>query len=691
MGNAINLFFFATDLRLLLWGDVETLVPSAGGLKFLLVAACLVVAIAIISRTPILSRRRSGRRSRGASRNERFSESFSRGNSRSHQREPDKSRQLDKSSRERRFVAFIVKSSLIFGLFLVCLYYSLHDDARTDVLPNGQVCAAVGEQKPIRDVAESAEAVEAVEAVESAEAVETTSSQTSQNDKTLESSAESEDCSSESREDALVFIPFCDQPRVEPTAHERDAERSVVGAPRVLSSNGALGAESTASRIQPLEGARTAQNHKSGAVSKAYAPDASKSSLISSADFNESASESLKVGSVAPTSYERLRNEFVPQHPLVPYSLNVVGPIRPTSYESRGYTQRPGQNVEISSDEALSVEKINSELSKGYSRVCDSVFTSETHKIDPKTRRPMEETGCGFLFQFDERLFICTNNHVVNGAETKKDIKIFLPDSTEIHPTYVYSCSEYDLAALEVDARVLLDREDVNLCSFGDCNQLGEGHFVIAVGSPCLLNKTVTIGNIGGLRRNYNDLRNLGVTSTNMLAEYIQLSAMINPGNSGGPLINARGEVIGVTTASLVTNAPTGIAFAIPINDTLRILKTLITEGEWRPTQLGVELENPADLPVRKGSRSRGATIKSVHENSPAEFAGVKVGDVVITFNGREIEDDVHLARMIALADPNVPTEIKVLRNSKRVNLTARLALKRPTAVSKAESATIRR
>jgi serine protease Do len=159
--------------------------------------------------------------------------------------------------------------------------------------------------------------------------------------------------------------------------------------------------------------------------------------------------------------------------------------------------------------------------------------------------------------------------------------------------------------------------------------------------------------------------------------EFVQIDVTVNPGNSGGPLYNARGEVVGVVAAIATTTGKSeGVAFAIPINLALSVLKSTIDAGGWSRSRMGVEIEAASradfqgvvDWPIKSGSR-----IVDVDANSPAERAGLRRGDVVVEFNGEAIEDDVHLARLIAIADVSQSANVKFLRGGELRETTARL------------------
>jgi serine protease Do len=180
----------------------------------------------------------------------------------------------------------------------------------------------------------------------------------------------------------------------------------------------------------------------------------------------------------------------------------------------------------------------------------------------------------------------------------------------------------------------------------------------------------MSMGHVSALRRTTDDVNasNSNTSNINVLSEFIQLDASINPGNSGGPLYNSRGKVVGmVTLIATRTGANEGIAFAIPSNVFLRVAKSLIDhKGEWRRSRLGVELTpaTRADLASTSINKTCGAKIVRVVANSPAVNAGLRAGDLILTYNGETVLNDSQLNRMIALTDSREKVRLGVLRGN---------------------------
>ena len=491
------------------------------------------------------------------------------------------------------------------------------------------------------------------------------------------------DNASEDFESRIVFIPELTKP-VAPV-YEEVAYPSYNGdstngfepkAPSALTSAN-VEKPSLGNRVQPLANAEESLEESvtpstdQVVRSRAYRP---------SERPHASASGYPRVGSVSQTSFNALRQEFSERRhisqPVGSTSAPIQGPVMPTSVDFRSPQNAPTgvENLQ-EQDGVLVLEKMNEAMYSCYAKVRESVLTLKVAKqVAPGSGRCVDESGSGVIIRYNGKSYLLTNYHIIDGANSKGDVKIDLPNGDQISPINMSVCPDYDLAALEINIDDLLKRQILRPCEIGDCNELREGQFIMALGNPCLLRHSVTMGVVGGLRRDYNDLKNLGVNSVNKLAEFIQLSALINPGNSGGPIYNVRGQVVGIATATLVTNAPTGISFAIPVNDALRITKATIDKGAWLPSKFGVNLAplSYAEVKNMGFQRQCGARVLGVQSGFPADLAGVKPGDVVISFNDAEVESDLHFARLIALADPDASNRMKVVRDNRLIEIESR-------------------
>ena len=270
----------------------------------------------------------------------------------------------------------------------------------------------------------------------------------------------------------------------------------------------------------------------------------------------------------------------------------------------------------------------------------------------PQTPGPRQGLGSGVIVDAGEGL-ILTNNHVIDGAD---EIEIRLEDRREFFAEIVGQDPQTDLALLKIDARNLTD------LPITETDDVMVGDYVIAVGNPFGLSSTVTSGIISALGRD-------GRGSGDRYEDYIQTDAAINPGNSGGALVNSKGELIGINTAIVSrSGSSAGIGFAVPTRTIRNVMSQLIEYGEVRRGRIGVQISNVTpelrdglDLPSVNG-----ALIQSVVEDSPAEKAGLEDGDVVISFNGGDVEDSADLRNAVGLLTPGTTADITYLRDGRR-------------------------
>ena len=267
--------------------------------------------------------------------------------------------------------------------------------------------------------------------------------------------------------------------------------------------------------------------------------------------------------------------------------------------------------------------------------------------------RKFKAHGSGFII--DPEGTVITNYHVVKEAE---DITV-ITDGGDEYPAVLKGYDQKtDLAVLEVDA----DRE-LPYVEFGESASARVGDWVIAIGNPFGLGGTATTGIISARGRNIN---------AGPLDDFLQIDAPINRGNSGGPLFDARGKVIGVNTAIFSPNGGSvGIGFAIPSNMASSIVDQLIAKGHVDRGWLGVQIQSlTSDLAESLGlSTENGALIASVVENSPAEKAGLQVGDVILKFNGTEVKEMRDLPRIVADTPADTDVEIEIWRDGRNKDL----------------------
>ncbi|KAA3630861.1 MAG: PDZ domain-containing protein [Calditrichaeota bacterium] len=275
-------------------------------------------------------------------------------------------------------------------------------------------------------------------------------------------------------------------------------------------------------------------------------------------------------------------------------------------------------------------------------------------------------SGSGFFFRDDG--YILTNNHVV---ENSVDISVLTSSGFTYDATLVGTDPQTDLAVIKIEP----DKE-VTVIPFGDSDDLKVGDWAIAIGNPFPqqgLDRTVTVGVISAKGR-----RNLRFGSeTPAYQDYIQTDAAINPGNSGGPLLNIRGEVIGVNSAiSSPSGGSVGIGFAIPINLVRSVVPDLIAHGKVSRGWLGVWLGQLTEQEARRQGIDgvHGVKIDSVFQNSPADVAGIKGGDIILKIAGQNVENNNHLSVLVSQVKDGQPVPMELIRNGEHKTVNAVVA-----------------
>ena len=306
------------------------------------------------------------------------------------------------------------------------------------------------------------------------------------------------------------------------------------------------------------------------------------------------------------------------------------------------------------------------QVDRTFEMVAKAVSPTVVHIIAQKSiraeegRRPrnFEETGSGVIVRSERvhGLYILTNHHVVENTKPAK-IRIFLRDGRSLLPARIWSDEKADIAVLK------LDRDDLPAARMGNSDEAPVGSWVMALGSPFGLMHSVSQGIISARGRRMEELEDVEYQ------DFLQTDAAINPGNSGGPLVNMRGEVIGINN-SIASNGGgnEGVGFSIPINLARWIMNELIANGRVSRGALGVELEAGfrAEDAIRLGiERPRGARIKLVKPSSPASTAGLREGDIVLRFGGVEIADLNHLINTVSMAPIGQTAEVVVWRDRK--------------------------
>lgn len=278
-------------------------------------------------------------------------------------------------------------------------------------------------------------------------------------------------------------------------------------------------------------------------------------------------------------------------------------------------------------------------------------------RMPRKFKRELKGLGTGMVM--DQQGNILTNNHVVGGA---KEIQVWLADGTRYPATPVGTDPKTDLAVIRIAAKDPLPH-----VIFGDSDAVEVGEWVVAIGHPRGLDQTVTQGIISAKHRG-------GITDPSSYQDFLQTDAAINPGNSGGPLLNLRGEVVGVNAAIVSESGGfEGIGFAIPSNMALHIARMLITKGKVERGWLGVSIQDlTPELAKSFGlDTPKGALVAEVAKGGPGEKAGIKRGDTILSYQGREVRNAGSLRNEVANTPIGQEVKLTVWREGKKQELGA--------------------
>lgn len=272
----------------------------------------------------------------------------------------------------------------------------------------------------------------------------------------------------------------------------------------------------------------------------------------------------------------------------------------------------------------------------------------------PQRPQPEEEqprgVGSGFILTADG--YVMTNAHVVEGAD---EVIVTLTDKREFKAKIVGADKRTDVAVVKIEATGL------PAVKVGDVSRLKVGEWVMAIGSPFGLESTVTAGIVSAKQRDTGDY-----------LPFIQTDVAINPGNSGGPLINMRGEVIGINSQIYSRSGGfMGISFAIPIDEAMRVSEQLRATGKVTRGRIGVSIDQvPKDVAESLGlPEAKGALVRGVEADSPAGKAGIEAGDIIIRFDGKVIDKSVDLPRLVGNTKPGTRSTITVFRRGQTKDL----------------------
>ncbi|HET9034325.1 MAG TPA: DegQ family serine endoprotease [Dokdonella sp.] len=274
----------------------------------------------------------------------------------------------------------------------------------------------------------------------------------------------------------------------------------------------------------------------------------------------------------------------------------------------------------------------------------------------PRGQQPggeRQSAGSGFIISSDG--YILTNNHVVDGAD---QVTVRLSDRRELDAKVIGTDEQTDIALLKIDANKL------PVVTIGDSSLLKPGQWVVAVGSPFGMDHTVTHGIVSAVGRGYD--------RSQQYVPFIQTDVPINPGNSGGPLFNLDGQVVGINSQIFSnTGGYMGVSFAIPISVAMNTMKQLKEKGHVSRGMIGVQIQN-VDRDSAKAlglPRSGGALVNNVSVDSAADKAGVKVGDVILAFDGSEVVSSSDLPPLVGLTPPGTKSKLTVFRNGKTMDI----------------------
>lgn len=328
------------------------------------------------------------------------------------------------------------------------------------------------------------------------------------------------------------------------------------------------------------------------------------------------------------------------------------------SVSNKGYEVSPNENYEGNfTDEA--------EIFDAYSRtvveVCETVSPSvvkievESKRRNVRNGRQMpNQTGSGSGFVFTPDGFILTNSHVVNKASR---INVIMQDGNQAGADLIGDDPDTDLAVIRINA------PNLKATKLGTSGHLKVGQLAIAIGNPYGFQSTVTAGVVSALGRS------LRANSGRLIDDVIQTDAALNPGNSGGPLLNSKGEVIGVNTATIISAQ--GLCFAIAVDTAKFVAGRLIRDGRIRRSYIGIAGQN---VPIPRQfiryynlSNQNGVLVVSMDENSPARKAGLREGDTIIEFGGNKVEgiDDLH--RLLSDERVEIKQKMIILRRTERL------------------------
>ena len=356
------------------------------------------------------------------------------------------------------------------------------------------------------------------------------------------------------------------------------------------------------------------------------------------------------------------------------YSSLVALTLVLSSMASNGLAQQPIQLVDDSRDAAYKniaqdaqsmirqhslLKKIIKAAGPGIAHIEAKKRPKQVNQSSSSKRRPVviEEAGSGVVIQYRGQFYVVTNFHVIEDAAAA-DIQIEIGGKL-FSPNRLVHDRETDLSVLELTSKQLQSSR------LGNSDEIEIGDFVVAIGSPFGLSHSVSYGIISANHRHDLDLGPQGVH----YQDFFQTDAAINPGNSGGPLINLKGEVIGINTAIASNSGGSdGIGFSIPINMAMRVVGDLIDYGRVRRGFLGVSLDSRYDYTKAASiglDVAYGALVTSVTPDSPAFNSQLQIGDVILEYGGKQVQNDSQLVTKVSLTKVNSSVPVKIFRGGR--------------------------
>ena len=378
------------------------------------------------------------------------------------------------------------------------------------------------------------------------------------------------------------------------------------------------------------------------------------------------------IGTLQPTPMRKLWLVFAQTATICLAALFVISTLRPDllTGNSRGAV------VTVKEPQADAQGRVNpasfSEAARKAMPAVVNIYTSQEVKRqrhpfmdDPLFRYffgeqpeagPQRREGLGSGVIVSEQGYVLTNHHVVESVD---QIEIALADSRKVPAKVVGTDPETDLAVLKIEAQKL------PAITFAKAEQVRVGDFVLAIGNPFGVGQTVTLGIVSGLGRSH-----LGITT---FENFIQTDAAINPGNSGGALVDASGNLVGINTAIYSqTGGSMGIGYAIPVSTARLVMEQIIQKGSVTRGWIGVGVQDVTREIAEsfKLSATGGVLITQVERGGPADKGGVKLGDVLLTVNGKRVADSTAMLNSISTLQPGEDAKLKVYRNQAENELT---------------------